>query len=563
MKPRQPDATVTPHWVITDTRVKTQTQPVKKLLMSEPERNPSSAAEPRVVKPTKKEPVKQNFTSFVSNFARIHGLNYKEALKSADVKNLYKSFNRDQNGQEFFVKHSFEQKRPVYTPNMKKVGETIFIDNRMSTDDYKQSDIKELEKSQQKLQVARGLYFDLKRAYLNQVRGNFALNNFFNQSGHTQESLSPLTDAIVKSILDSAIKTRTKNIHSISPFLEMSILVHSYDKYQNLLKSSNRELIEIPMNPFAQESIIRLNSSVEGNNIPAEFDSCDVFFFNLSSFEGGSQTISELVEYKLDNNQKPFDIYFTNSGKKWSNLTEFYNSEMAENLVFTISTGTIPEKEELLAALKNSNFTQSILQEDNNIFLENLNQTMTNMAGDNRLLLSQILQSQQRKDDGMIYYELTSGQPQNGDFFKTNRSSKPIYRLNTMHPDLENKVKVFVYDTNDDIVQLRKSYVKKNLQKINFLLDRKSQYIIGLDKLAETISEPTIQAILAGQPIAVKPEAEDTPDEGDEGADEGVEGEGVLGGSITRRLDDFRRRFNPTFSYVGRSGIEHVYKMSF
>ena len=110
MKPRQPDATVTPHWIITDTRVKTNQQPVKKLLMTEPEKNPKGAAEPRVItqpqdKPVKKEIVKQNFTSFVSDFARIHGLNYKEALKSADVKNLYKSFNRDQNGQQFFVKH--------------------------------------------------------------------------------------------------------------------------------------------------------------------------------------------------------------------------------------------------------------------------------------------------------------------------------------------------------------------------------------------------------------------------------------------------------------------------
>ena len=148
MKTRQPDATVTPHWVITDNRVKTQTQPVKKLLMTEPEK--------RVVKPAKKEPVKQNFTSFVSDFARIHGLNYREALKSNDVKNLYKSFNQPQNGQEFFIKHSFEEKRPTYTSNLRKVGETIYVDNRMTTDEYEPNQIKEIEKSQQKMQVARG-----------------------------------------------------------------------------------------------------------------------------------------------------------------------------------------------------------------------------------------------------------------------------------------------------------------------------------------------------------------------------------------------------------------------
>ena len=90
---------------------------------------------------------------------------------------------------------------------------------------------------------------------------------------------------------------------------------------------------------------------------------------------------------------------------------------MGEAMVFTISTGTVAEKEELLGGLRNSSFSQGIVQEDTNLFLDNLNQTLTSTAGDNRALLTQILQSQQRKDDGMIYYEFLGGQIQNGDFF--------------------------------------------------------------------------------------------------------------------------------------------------
>lgn len=567
MKVRQRDPTVTPHWIITDTRIASRPQTVKKLLILTTKSSPPGfrAAKPMTEpekRPVKVEkaipPKKQNFTSFVSDFSRIHGMNYKEALQSSDVKNLYKSFNRTQNGQEFFVKHSYEQKRPVYTSELRKVGETVYVDNRMSTDQYEPKEIKELEKSQQKLQIARGLYADLKRNYLNDVRADFRLSNYFRSSGHTQESFSPLTDAIVKSILEGAIKQRTKNIFSISPFIETSVFLHSFDKYQSLLSANQRNLIETPLTTFSEESIRRLNSSVEAQNNTDEFDSSDTFFFNTSSYFYGNQSIADIIDYKLSNDQRIFDVYFTDASKKWNTLADFYSSDLGEKLVFAIATGTDAEKEELLAGLKDANFSQNILQEDTNLFLGNLNQTLTNMAGDNRTLLTQIIQSQQRKDEGMIYYEFAGGQVQNGDFFKTNRSSKLIYRFNTMHPDTaENKFKIFVYDTDDDIVQLRKSYVKKNLQKINFLLDTKSQYITSLEKLSETISEPTIAAILAQQEIPIKPEVEDTPDEGQN------LGEGMLGGSIVKRLDDFKRRFNPDFKYFGRSGIEHVYKLSF
>ena len=40
-------------------------------------------------------------------------------------------------------------------------------------------------------------------------------------------------------------------------------------------------------------------------------------------------------------------------------------------MVFANSTGTDPEIEELLAGLKSSSFSQGIVQEDTNVYLEN------------------------------------------------------------------------------------------------------------------------------------------------------------------------------------------------
>ena len=562
MKARQGDATVTPHLIINDTRTASRPQSVKKLLMTEPEN--------RVVKAAKIEPAKkQNYTSFVSDFARIHGINYKEALKSTEVKNLYKSYNRQQNGQEFFVKHSYEQKRPVYTPNPRKVGETIFVDQRMSTDEYEPKQIKELEKSQQKLQIARGLYSDLKRNYLNDVRADFVLSNYFRTSGHTQESFSPLTDQIVKSILEGAIKQRTKNIFSISPFIEMSILLHSYDKFESLLKSANRNLIETPLTTFAEESIRRLNSSLEAMNNTDEFDSSDTFFFNTSSYYFGNRMITDIIAYKLSNDQKNFDVYFTDASKKWNTLADFYNSDLGEKLVFAIGRGTDASKRELLASLRDAKFSQGILQEDSNYFLSNLNQTFENIAGDQRALLTQMMQTKPPAEEQtkppaepMMYYKYTgsASKLRNGDFFKINRTSNSIFKFNSTQLEAPTgKFRVYVYDLNDDVVRLEKTYAKKNFVRVSFLREGKSENVVSIEKLAETLSEPSITAIFLNEEQPIKDEAEYD----DETTDVSDVGEGMFGGSLVKDVSEFKKIFNPDFKYVGRSGIEHVYKLSF
>ena len=560
MKQRQRDPTVTPHWIITDTRVKTHSQPVKKLLINELEKRPV-----KVEKPI--PPKKQNFTSFVSDFARIHGLNYSDALKSVDVKNLYKSYSRPQNGQEYFVKHTYEQKRPTYTTNPKKVGETIFVDSRMTKDEYNESDIKELEKSQQKLQIARGLYADLKRNYLNDIRADFVLNNFFKTSGHTQESFSPLTDQIVKSILEGAIKQRTKNIFSISPFVEMSIILSSFEKYQSTLNANQRKLIETPLTTFAEESIRRLNASIEAMNNTDEFDSSDTFFFNTSSYYFGNRMISDIIAYKLSNDQKNFDVYFTDTSKKWNTLADFYNSDLGEKLVFAIGRGTDASKRELLAGLRDGKFSQGILQEDSNYFLSNLNQTFENIAGDQRALLTQTMQTaptQQTKPPAelMLYYKYTgsASKLRNGDFFKINRTSNSIFKFNSTQLEAPTgKFRVYVYDLNDDVVRLEKTYAKKNFVRVSFLREGKSENVVSIQKLAETLSEASITAIFLNEEQPIKDEAEyddDTTDASDVG-------EGVFGGSLVKDVSDFKKIFNPDFKYVGRSGIEQVYKLSF
>ena len=124
---RRANATETPYWIIEDKRktVKTSRSPVKKLTIDKPtERsntNPKTSAN---------KPKKVSYSNFVSNYSRIHGINYKEALQSQEIKQLYKSFNRPQIGTEFFVKSSFEDKRRTYNPVLRKAGETIHVDTR-------------------------------------------------------------------------------------------------------------------------------------------------------------------------------------------------------------------------------------------------------------------------------------------------------------------------------------------------------------------------------------------------------------------------------------------------
>ena len=273
------------------------------------------------------------------------------------------------------------------------------------------------------------------------------------------------------------------------------------------------------------------------------------------------------MSYKISNNQKNFDIYVTDANKKWSTLNEFYNSDLGEKMVFANSSGTDVQKQELLGGLKNSNFTQGILQEDSNVFLSIMNQTFENIAGDNRALLEQMMQTSKPSapQEAMLYFDYSGNKLKNGDFFKLNRTSNSIFRFNSMKLESPSgKYKLFVYDLNDDIVQLERTYIKKNFVKIKFLIDRKSENVISIEKLSQTLSSDTIAGIITNYMPPIKQEEEEEVDLDLNEDEVDLEGEGVLlGGSIVKRLDDFKKRFNPDFKYVGRSGIEHVYKMSF
>lgn len=581
---RRANVTETPHFIITDKRANT----------SQPNPNPKKLTIEKVnntelrLKPNNELRSKQTFTNFVSNYSRIYGVNYKEALQSQEVKNLYKSFNRPQEiGNEFFVKNSFEEKRPTtYTPQLRKAGETIFIDPRQNESTFEPTNIKEISNDQQRLQISRGLYVDLKRSYLEYVNRDMAYKNFFRKSGHTQENFKPITDSLTIGIFENAIQNRIQNIYSISPFLEVSILNNSFSKYKTQLTRQNRIIYERPISLESPSIITKLGSS---RAVSKNIKNSDTFFCNTSSFFYGADLISEIILRKISENQKNYDVIFTDSNKQMSTISDFFNNSIGEDVVDKLVVGSTSEKEEVLKVLRDKNNGNFILQETTNQFLENISNSLKNYAGDSRALLEKITQNM--TDKSTVYYNMEPATSlQRGDLFKTNPTSKKIYLYSRQEEIDPDNVNLFYINEKRSERQLQNrnttGFKKSALRKVAIIPENMvtaSSQEIGFNKLAETLPQEKLSDIfmvISGQDEKLSKllqkkkkvmkeegddgEGEDVPDSQDpNSSNPPVQGEGVLGGNISSLLNEFKTNFNPIFKYLGKSGIEHLYKLSF
>ena len=85
-------------------------------------------------------------------------------------------------------------------------------------------------------------------------------------------------------------------------------------------------------------------------------------------------------------------------------------------------------------------------------------------------------------------------------------------------------------------------------EKLSKLVRRKKKPLV----LEEEVPEGEDQAGPSTVPELVPPIEQEVP-----------EGEGIKGGSLSNNLNEFRNQFNPVFKYLGKSGVEHVYKLSF
>lgn len=594
---RQNNATETPYWIINDNRKKTSISPIpnnKKLTIHEPVKR---------VAPIKTELKKQNYTSFVSDYSRIHGMNYKEALQSKEIKNLYKAFNQPQNGQEFFVKHSFEQPRQIYKPSLNRIGETIYIDNRNNQNIYEPSDIKQLTDDQNKLQISRGLYVDLKRSYLEAIRASYTMNAFFKNSGHTQENLRPISEAITRSIYENALKNRSQNIFSVSPFLELSILTYSFNKYQSILNQQNRVLIENPLSNEAPNIIAKLGST-EGTGNIAEIREADTFFLNISSLEDGINLIPQIVKAKTDIGLENYDIIFTNSQRKMETITDFFNNSIGEEIVNVLFNGSTLQKENILKTIRQKNGSNFILQEETNEQLANLNLALKNYSGDQRALLEKI--KNEEKDKLIVYYntEIVKKLLERGDFFKTNQLSKKIYQLFSIDGADEDNLSISIISDKGLEKKLQSktnTFKLSNLRKVTFIdekfatpasdeitynrlienlpanalehiymvasgQDEKLKQLVRNKKATpskedENISKEDENATSSSLPPTTQPPTETTTEPTN--PTEPTTGEGIKGGSLSNDMEEFKKLFNPIFSYIGKSGIENIYKLSF
>ena len=593
---RKFDVTTTPKYVITDNRKVSLRSPVKKLTLVDPN------IRSEIRNSSKSEPAKKvnSFSNFVSNYSRIHGINYKEALKSQEVKNLYKSFNRPQTGTQYFVKSSFEEKRPTYTPELRKVGDIIYLDPRHNENTFEPVDIKEVSNDQQRLQVSRGLYVDLKRSYLEYINSDPTYSSYFKKSSHTQENFKPLTDSITTSILENAIKNRILNIFSISPFLELSILNYSYSKYKTLLQQQKRTIIERYMSAEARIIATKLGST-STRGASRYIKNSDTFFLNVSSSFYAADFLADIVTTKLAERQKNYDIIFTDSNRQIQTISDFFSTEFGEAIVDKLVRGTPSEKEEVLRILRDKNNGNFILQETTNDYLYDLTNALNSYAGDNRALLEKITEA--TKEKLTVYYNTEPVTELNrGDLFKSNPTSKKIYMFSRSEEIDSDTVNLYYINEKGSERKLQNSrstdgFKLSNLRKVVVIpetaADSKTQEI-PFEKLSETLPKEKLSDIFmvaSGQdeklsklvrrkkkPLVLEEEVPEGEDQAGPStvpelvvAEEGEipEGEGlynsmrVAGGSLSNNLNEFKNSFNPVFKLLGKSGVENVYKLSF
>lgn len=566
---RQPNPTISPKWTITDDRKIVPFQQPSPKLTTDDGKAPQS-----------KKQVLRNipkYTSFVSDFSRIHGYNYKEALKDKEIKDLYRQTYKNTDA-EFEVKHTFEEKRPVYTRPQNPVGKTIYLDPRLNEDEYKPTDLKELSQDQKRFSVARGLYVDLKRNFLNTIRSVGSYQHVIDQ-GYTENSLLPMSDKITKAICENLMSARNKSIMCVSPFMEVPIMLSSFNKYISTLNQNERKIYDFPLSNFGVETIERL-SLTETNSNNFDIDECDTFFIS----DTYDEYIKLIIKILTKKDTQNYDILFT-STKKLDTMSDFYSTELGESIISeAMINSSNDEVSNVTKSLQNPNLSSVVVQEANEENTSNLNQAFQNYAGDSRNLLRSIeagisagnknskelqdlikQQADTKQDDNLVmYYKLTEN-PTDNEFFKTSSSSSKIYKLSSILRSYTDpsKVEIYILKQGDRQVKLDGLFNPNNIRYVDIITDPEeyndpSTKSISILDLRKTLSLDDVNFILS----LLKGDMKDE-ERGQGMAGSHIREPKLKGGSLSDDLAYFKKIFNPTLKSVGKSGIMNIYKLSF
>lgn len=258
-----------------------------------------------------------SYSKFVADYSRVHGMNYRDAMKDKKIKDLYR---KNLNGDNLtMVKHSFEKKKvPITINEISSVGKLNFIDTRLNQDTFVPTDIQD-KKEDNRFQLSRGLQTDMKRAYLSVIRSTAESNAYFN-ANYSLSTFAPISENLSKKILEIAIKTKKGNILETSPFMELGLVYSSFSNYQKAMTAQDRSLFELLIYPEQEEFIKRLNlNSIDDEN--DDLSSFDFIFLNCGSLMRCNELVRMLISKKLED-KASFDVVIV-INKRLRNLAEF------------------------------------------------------------------------------------------------------------------------------------------------------------------------------------------------------------------------------------------------
>lgn len=630
------------------------------------------------------------FSSFVSQYARVHGYNYKDALKDPNIKKIYKLHNNRAVDSDYLVKQTYEKPRVQFVSDTyKNVGTEKYIDTRANIDIYSPVDIQQVSLDQQNLQIARGFNVELKNAYLKSLgsRGSIEMNTFID-NGFTPASLAPINDGLIRAIINDIIKGKSKNIYEISPFMELAITLSSLSSLQGQL--GERKLIEYPKNTIAERIAKRLKGPVlidTGFSVSQTYDNiqgCDTFFLNVASDSSAVDYLETIINNKNDGSKSPYDIYLSDT-RKFSTISDFYKTKVGTNLVQKLMPN-LSQKEltDLLNSLRGSKTEISV--DVNEETLRNFDKIFSKYVGDQRNVMKEIesqnLQGSKRFDDlnealskpvvkkeevdvkldptvkqeppevkqeppevkpdeskdeepkregpdynettngGLIYYRIINSEfpIQRGCLMKTSKNvkNKLIYQFEDFESKGDNVKLTFINGKNEPEIlkgPSRKMFsfkravitnnaiekaLKRELNKISTLRSMTLEDLTAspittqLFNEIRKVSSGVSNNVDYGAEYAIEPEFPDIP------VEEGftfvpavkkeeqkptveptfepvpptpsgdsipsnippIEGQGMLGAGLTEDISSFKTIFDPKMTFIGKSGIVNIYKLS-
>ena len=386
-----------------------------------------------------------SFPKFVSDYSRIQGVLYRDALKDPEVKRLYReNLSLDKNLYTQ-AKSSFEKRKiidPMVDDKNRRFDKQYFTDPRLNKEVFTPTVIPSNEEVQ-KYSVGRNIGIELKRLYISYLRNDTDAINFFNRIYNNSMYL-PLSSELSKTILDIAIKTNSKNILEISPMMECGILVSSFEKYQKMLNESNRVFTEAVIDTFQDEYVKRLG--LDGTNYSNNTTGYDCLIYNLGSFINFPlelyKTINQkLLTEKVDN----FSIFFSYH-KKLENVGDMiraFGFDVFKELVngLTMSDAEMRELFEYIITpdkFKIQN-AQDILNE--NVRISNI---LDSTAGDMRALLQEF-QTANTQSGYVTPKQFKYVKPEDRDLEEKNNEDEDLLE------SLESKTQGEIKETKEDI----------------------------------------------------------------------------------------------------------------